>query len=122
MAAFDASSEPTTRRVPRGGLLSALTLRVPRRAPETPPAATPDDATLRVGERAAQVPALAPDGAPMLPLGSLQSGALICEDCTVRAGDGHERRAVVGVRALSASKPVWRGDSLVCFERGQTGL
>ena len=85
MAAFDASSEPTTRRVPRGGLLSALTLRVPRRAPETPPAATPDDATLRVGERAAQVPALAPDGAPMLPLGSLQSGALICEDCTVRA-------------------------------------
>ena len=85
MAAFDASSQATTRRAPRGGLLSALTLRVPRRAPAAPPPSAPGDATLRVGERAPQVPALSPGGAPMLPLGNLQPGALVCEDCAVRA-------------------------------------
>ena len=84
MAALDSSlSTDTTRRVPRGGWLSALTLRVPR--PAKPTAPTPDDATLRVGEAPPVVPLVAPDGAPVLPLGVLAAGAVLCEDCTVNA-------------------------------------
>lgn len=82
MAAFDSSlPTDTTRRVPRGGLLSALTLRVPR--PAKPAASSPQDATLRVGEAPPVVPLVAPDGAPILPLGVLVAGAALCEDCTV---------------------------------------
>ena len=82
MAAHNSSlSTDTTRRVPRGGLLSALTLRVPRR--DKPLAPTPLDATLRVSDAPAAVPVIAPDGAPVLPLGILGEGAVLCEDCIV---------------------------------------
>ena len=86
MAALDSSLRTdTTRRVPRGGLLSALTLRVPRR--EKPVAPASQDPTLRVGDAAAPpaVPLVAPDGAPVLPLGVLAPGALLCDDCFVNA-------------------------------------
>ena len=79
MAALDSPLQTdTTRRVPRGGLLSALTLRVPRRAKPTT-----EDPTLRVGEAPPAVPLVAPDGAPVLPLGTLKSGAVLCDDCIV---------------------------------------
>ena len=104
MAALNSSLQTdTTRRVPRGGLLSALTLRVPRRAEPAAPSmpdsvtrdlvtrdapsqnAMPQDATLRVSEAAAVVPLVAPDGAPVLPLGILAAGAVLCGDCIVSA-------------------------------------